>query len=67
MSTRSIINQAKLREWTSRFAYQKASSLTIADWCQQNGISRHSCFYWKRKLKDEVVSQALPEIVPLSI
>lgn len=67
MSTRSIINKAKLEEWASRFSDQKASGLTVADWCQQNGVSRHCFFYWKRKLRDEVVTQALPEIVPLSV
>ena len=66
MSTRSIINRAKLEAWASRFAEQKASGLTVADWCQQNNISKHSYFYWKRRLKDEAVSQALPEIVPLA-
>ena len=67
MSTRSIVNRAKLEAWASRFAEHKASGLTVADWCQQNGISRNSYFYWKRKLKDEAVSQALPEIVPLAV
>ena len=67
MSTRSIVNRAKLEAWASRFSEQKASGLTVADWCQQNSISRHSYFYWKRRLKDEAVSQALPEIVPLAV
>ncbi len=67
MSTRSIINRAKLEAWASRFAEQKASRLTVADWCLQNNISKHSYFYWKRRLKDEAVSQALPEIVPLAV
>jgi len=67
MSTRSIVNRAKLEAWASHFAEQKSSGLTVADWCQRNGISRHSYFYWKRKLKDGAVSQALPEIVPLAV
>ena len=66
MSTRSIVNRAKLEAWASHFAEHKASGLTVADWCQQNNISKHSYFYWKRRLKDETVSQALPEIVPLA-
>ncbi len=67
MSTRSIVNRARLEAWASHFAEQKASGLTFADWCQRNGISRNSYFYWKRKLKDEAVSQVLPEIVPLAV
>ena len=42
MSTRSIVNRAKLEAWASHFAEQKASGLTVADWCQRNGISRNS-------------------------
>ena len=67
MSTRFIVNRAKLEAWASHFAEQKASGLTVAAWYLQNNVSKHSYFYWKRKLKDEAVSQALPEIVPLAV
>ncbi len=65
MSTRSIVNCAKLEAWASRFAEHRASGLTVADWCRQNNISKHSYFYWKRKLKDEAVvsnSQVLTSV-----
>ena len=65
MLTKQILHQAMLNEWASRFADQQASGLTVAEWCRQNEISRDSYFYWKRKLKDELITQALPEIVPL--
>lgn len=67
MSTKQILHQAMLNEWASRFADHKASGLTVNEWCAQNGISRHCYFYWKRKLKDELIAQALPEIVPLAL
>ncbi len=67
MSTRSILHQARLNEWATRFADQKASGLSVSEWCKQNNQSRHKFFYWKRLLKEEVTLQALPEIVPLSI
>lgn len=56
-----------LNEWAVRFSDQKASGLTVSEWCQQNNFSKHQFFYWKRQLKDEFVSQSLPEIVPLSL
>ena len=67
MSTRSIIHQATLNEWASRIKEQKSSVLSVSEWCLQNNLSKNMYFYWKRRLKEEVVKQALPDIVPLAI
>lgn len=67
MSTRSLLHQARLNEWLKRFADHKASGLSVTDWCLQNNISKYKFFYWKRLLKDEAVTQMLPEIVPLAV
>ena len=67
MSTKSMLHQAMLNEWATRFSDQKSSGLTIAEWCQQHNFSEHQFYYWKRQLKDEVVSQSLPDIVPLTM
>ena len=67
MSTKSMLHQAKLNEWASRFADQKASGLSVTEWCEQNNLSQYKYFYWKRQLKEEVIEQALPEIVPLTM
>ena len=67
MSTRSIIHQATLNEWVSRIKEQKSSGLSISEWCRQNNLSKDKYFYWKRRIKDEVVERSLPEIVPLAI
>ena len=64
MSTRSIIHQATLNEWVSRIKEQKTSGLSVSEGCRQNNISRDKYFYWKRQLKEEVVEQSLPDIVP---
>ncbi len=52
MSSKSIIDQAKLANWASLFSDQKASGLSVTEWCLQNSISKNKFFYWKRKLKD---------------
>lgn len=67
MSSKSLLHQAKLNEWISRFADQKASGLTVVEWCKQNNLSEYKYFYWKRLLKEEAIEQALPDIVPLAI
>ena len=66
MSTKSMLHQAKLNEWASRFTDQKSSGLTVTEWCKQNGLSEYKFFYWKRQLKEEAIEQVLPEIVPLA-
>lgn len=67
MSTKSHLHQARLNEWLKHFADHKASGLSVTDWCLQNNISKYKFFYWKRLLKDEAVTQMLPEIVPLAM
>lgn len=67
MSTKSMLRQAKLNEWAVRFSDQKASGLTVKEWCRQNNLSQDKFFYWKRLLKENAIEQALPEIVPLAM
>lgn len=67
MNARQKLHQIHLQEWTARFADQKASGLTVRQWCKQNNLSFHTYNYWKHLLKEEVVDQALPDIVPLSV
>ena len=67
MNARQKLHQIHLQEWTVRFADQKASGLTVRQWCEQNNLSFHTYNYWKHLLKEEVVDQTLPDIVPLSL
>ncbi len=66
MSTKSLLHQARLNEWATRITEQKSSGLSVVEWCRQNNTSKDKFFYWKRLLKDEAVTQMLPEIVPLA-
>ena len=65
MNAKQKLHQAHLQEWAARFANQKASGLTVKQWCEQNHFSIHTYNYWKHLLKEEVVDQMLPDIVPL--
>lgn len=67
MNARQKLHQVHLQEWAIRFADQKASGLTVRQWCKQNHLSFHTYNYWKHLLKEEVVDQVLPDIVPLSL
>ena len=63
MTTNQKITNANLAKWIAIFKEQADSGLTIDDWCSRNSISRHSFFYWKRKLKEKAADSFLPDIV----
>ncbi len=67
MNAKQKLHQVKLQEWASKFTAQRDSGLSVKTWCAQNGISIHAYNYWKHLLKEEVVDQLLPEIVPISV
>lgn len=65
MKSTQLVHQALLQEWAANFSDQKASGLTARQWCAQHGYSIHKYNYWKHQLKEEAVSQTLPDIVPI--
>ena len=67
MNAKQKLHQVHLQEWAGRFAEQKASGLTVRQWCEINHFSFHTYNYWKHLLKEEVVEQALPDIVPIAV
>ena len=67
MNAKQKLHQAHLQECAARFADQKASGLTVKQWCEQNHFSIHTYNYWKHLLKEEVVDQLLPDIVPVTV
>lgn len=67
MNAKQKLHQAHLQEWAGRFAEQKASGLTVWQWCGVNHFSFHTYNYWKHLLKEEVVGQVLPNIVPIPV
>lgn len=67
MNAKQKLHQVRLQEWAGRFAEQKTSGLTVRQWCEVNHFSFHTYNYWKHLLKEEVVEQVLPDIVPLTV
>ena len=67
MNTKQKLHQIHLNEWAARFSDQKSSGLTVKQWCEQNNFTIHTYNYWKHILKEELASQVLPDIVPVSL
>ncbi len=67
MNAKQKLHQVHLSEWAARFQDQKASGLPVRQWCDKNHFTIHQYNYWKHLLKEEVVGQMLPDIVPVSL
>lgn len=65
MNARQQLHQAMLQKWALLFSEQKASGLSVRQWCEQNNCSIYKYNYWKHLLKEEVADRLLPDIAPL--
>lgn len=53
-------HESKLVFWAERIQECHASGMTVKDWCESQGISDKTYYYWFRKLKQETFDK-LPE------
>ena len=66
MNAKQKIHQANLTKWAALIHEQQESGLSIDKWCEQEGFTRYSYFYWKHALKEEALkSVETQDIVPL--
>jgi len=59
-------SQTKRLLWQRRFEAQRASGLSITAWCQQEGITSSTYYYWRQHSeikKDVTAFIALPALV----
>jgi len=45
-------NQVLWAQWRQRIRSQRASGLSIAEFCRREDVSPHSFYVWKRKLRE---------------
>lgn len=48
----------KVQEWTQRIKRFEKSSLTVAQFCQAEGVAEQSYYHWKRKLRNSVARRS---------
>ena len=51
-------NPAKVEEWTDRLLRFQKSTMTVAQFCDGEGVSVPSFYQWKRKLRDQSPPQS---------
>ena len=59
-------NAVKVQEWTGRLLLFHKSDVTVAQFCQGEGVSQPSFYYWKSKLRDQLLPTESPNRRPAS-
>lgn len=49
-------------QWEKLIIDCQSSGLKVDDWCEKNKISRHSYYYWLRKIRKKACESILPVI-----
>ena len=72
-SLQVMSKQERLDNWTARIMACRSSGLTVRAWCQENGLSEKTYYYWQRRLFQTLSEQqqairqpAFAEITPTS-
>lgn len=42
--------QERLENWAARITACRGSGMTVRAWCQENGFSEKTYYYWQRRL-----------------
>ena len=51
MSSAELARQYRIRQWMEAIRDQKASGLTIRQWCEKNSVTRGQFFYHQRAVR----------------
>ena len=62
MNTRTIATAYRLSEWAQKLQERRATGESIDAFCARTGASRHSYFYWQRKVREAACRELLPEL-----
>ena len=62
----SVKAQLRLQEWAGLIAQCQSSYMTVAAWCEANGINIKSYYYWLKKVRLHTLDNlpALTESLP---
>ena len=58
MALKGITPQERLEKWNAAICAQKASGLTIKEWCEQNGINSNTYYYYLRRIRDAMLESS---------
>ena len=59
-----LTTNIRRQHWMQMIQDQKASGLTIKQWCQENNISQH-CYYYRQQKLRQSAGEALQQFVEI--
>ena len=62
---KGITPQERLEKWNAAICAQKASGLTIKEWCEQNGINPNTYYYYLRRIRDAMLESSGPRLMEM--
>ena len=69
-SLQVLSKRERLESWTARIMACRSSGMTVRVWCQENGLSEKTYYYWQRRLFQTLSEQqaahktAIAEVTP---
>lgn len=60
-----VRNAYRMEQWRQIIQKCQESGLSNKAWCQQQGLSEKTYYYWLRKVRTAAVEQAAPQIMEL--
>jgi len=58
-------SEPRLATWRRLFAEQQASGQPITGWCEQQGLSLASFYYWRKRVSAPAAAPAAPQWLAL--
>jgi len=56
----------RMEQWIKLIEDCQNSGLKVDDWCEQNGVSRNSHYYWLRKIREKACQSVSSELLPVT-
>lgn len=61
----AVRDEYRAQKWAMVVQECAASGLSNWEFCRQRGIAEKSFYYWKRKLRSQIVESSSPQLVQL--
>lgn len=59
MNTRKIATGYRMTQWSQAIQERTSQGESIKDFCERQGISRNTYFYWQRKLREAACQELI--------
>lgn len=66
MGAQATKHEALLQEWTARFEECRSSGKTVKAWCEAQGLSINTYYYWEKQVVARANQQAIIPKTPES-